>query len=138
VTAFPRQIAPADDERALRIVWMDGHESKIPFVDLRRACPCATCNHEKEERATRLAPAPATAPRSSGLRMVSGPAVGDLALDRIAGVGRYAIQLFWRDGHDTGIFSFDLLRSLCACDACRQRAQKTTPGQGPGASSDPS
>jgi DUF971 family protein len=33
-------------------------------------------------------------------------------------VGRYAIQPVWQDGHDTGIYSFDLLRRLCACPEC--------------------
>ncbi len=27
-------------------------------------------------------------------------------------VGRYALQPIWQDGHDTGIYSFDLLRRL--------------------------
>ena len=31
---------------------------------------------------------------------------------RIDPVGRYAIKITWTDGHDTGIYSFDHLRSL--------------------------
>jgi DUF971 family protein len=27
-------------------------------------------------------------------------------------VGGYALQLFWADGHSTGIFTFDYLRRL--------------------------
>ena len=26
--------------------------------------------------------------------------------------------LDWSDGHSTGIYSFDYLRRLCACDSC--------------------
>ena len=33
-------------------------------------------------------------------------------LARIANVGTYAIQPVWADGHATGIFSFDYLRSV--------------------------
>ena len=33
-------------------------------------------------------------------------------------VGLYALQPIWQDGHDTGIYSFDLLRKICGCDEC--------------------
>jgi DUF971 family protein len=33
-------------------------------------------------------------------------------------VGRYAIQIDWSDGHTTGIYPFDRLRSLCPCPLC--------------------
>ncbi|MFN0150401.1 MAG: gamma-butyrobetaine hydroxylase-like domain-containing protein [bacterium] len=127
----PAAIANQPDGSGLRIVWRDAHESIIPLLDLRRACPCATCGHEKQGSAA-SSTANATAddrattalPKPSALRMVSGPAISDLALSRIAGVGRYAVQCFWADGHDTGIYSFELLRSLCPCDSCRPEKNK--------------
>lgn len=33
-------------------------------------------------------------------------------------VGSYAVQLRWQDGHDTGIYTFELLRRLCPCEEC--------------------
>ncbi len=33
-------------------------------------------------------------------------------------VGRYALKFVWSDGHDTGLYSFDLLRGLCRCEEC--------------------
>ena len=33
-------------------------------------------------------------------------------------VGRYALQIYWSDGHSSGIYSFPYLRSLCPCPAC--------------------
>ena len=33
----------------------------------------------------------------------------DVAITRIEPVGTYAVQLFFSDGHDTGIYSWDLL-----------------------------
>ncbi len=33
-------------------------------------------------------------------------------------VGRYALQIFWSDGHSTGIYSFHYLRELCPCGEC--------------------
>ena len=39
-------------------------------------------------------------------------------LVHVDGVGNYAVSPTWADGHDTGIYSFRLLRELCPCDAC--------------------
>jgi len=122
----PTAIAIEPSGGALRVTWRDGHETLLALLDLRRACPCATCGDEAKKRGdvggasaplAGATPPPATKP--SALRMARGPALSDLALSRFAGVGRYAIQLFWADGHDTGIYSFELLRSLCRCEACR-------------------
>ena len=33
-------------------------------------------------------------------------------------VGNYAIQISFSDGHSTGIFSYDYLRTLCPCGEC--------------------
>ena len=41
-------------------------------------------------------------------------------------VGRYALQPFWADGHQTGFYPFTLLRSLCPCPACRAAATTTS------------
>ncbi len=41
---------------------------------------------------------------------------------KIAGVepvGSYALQIKWNDGHQSGIYSFDHLRSVCPCEECR-------------------
>jgi DUF971 family protein len=42
-------------------------------------------------------------------------------------VGRYALQIFWNDGHSTGIYSFDYLRSLCSCLECEVSRQDARP-----------
>ncbi len=33
-------------------------------------------------------------------------------------VGRYAVNIQWSDGHDTGIYSYQTLRELCPCAEC--------------------
>jgi len=37
----------------------------------------------------------------------------NIGIDAIAGVGNYALQPTFSDGHDTGIFSWSYLRELC-------------------------
>jgi DUF971 family protein len=41
-----------------------------------------------------------------------------LEIDRFDPVGRYALQIVWFDGHDTGLYSYKYLRSLCQCAEC--------------------
>ena len=41
-------------------------------------------------------------------------------LTNVETVGRYAVRLFWADGHSTGLYSFDYLREICSCPECRQ------------------
>jgi DUF971 family protein len=36
----------------------------------------------------------------------------------IVAVGNYAIQITWGDGHNTGIYTYEHLRSLCECGQC--------------------
>ncbi len=98
--------------RILVLHWTDAHRSELLLEAVRGACPCASCGG-------------AGAARGSGLQMVA-PS-GKWEVQAIQVVGRYALQPFWRDGHDTGIYSFELLRSLCECAECASRAGGGTP-----------
>ena len=44
------------------------------------------------------------------------PALKMLAVEP---VGNYAIRINWSDGHNSGIYSYDHLRSICPCEECR-------------------
>jgi DUF971 family protein len=43
------------------------------------------------------------------------PALKMLAVE---GVGNYAIRIDWSDGHNSGIYSYEHLRSICQCKQC--------------------
>lgn len=98
-------------QRLLVVRWRDGHESRYGFDDLRMVCPCADC---------RTAEKP-----TGGLQVLTGPVVrhGEIRIVEISLVGRYALSFTWSDGHRTGIYSFDFLRQLCPCEACRPGAR---------------
>ena len=102
----PRNLGVAGRELAL--AWGDGHESYLPFDDLRRHCPCSLCRGQKE-----APPDP--------LRVVTAPALGQIMIRNLVPVGAYAVQIVWSDGHDTGIHSFESLRLACPCPECRPR-----------------
>lgn len=101
---FPRELVRVGSGE-FKIVWQDGHESRFGARALRLACPCAACVDEW-----------------TGRRLVAeGAAPVDVRLDDARLVGNYAVQFVFSDGHSTGIFSFETLRGLCACPACRPR-----------------
>jgi len=83
----------------LAIQWNDGTESYFNLELLRRACPCAACGGEPDVLGNVLRPEVNYTEESFQLRSF------DL-------VGGYAIQPRWRDGHNTGIYSFQYLRRL--------------------------
>ena len=83
----------------LAIVWDDSQETYLDPEPLRRACPCALCKGETNVL-SHAAPAPKNfTPASFELRSWQY-------------VGGYALQPQWGDGHASGIYSFDYLRSL--------------------------
>jgi DUF971 family protein len=86
----------------LAIRWANGSESFIPLEKLRRGCPCAACHGETDILGNVYKspdkPLPAAA----------------FELRRFVPVGGYAIQPFWADGHNSGIFSFDYLEQVAA------------------------
>ena len=89
--------------RELEIAWDDGHVSAYPVAYLRRACRCASCINEWTGE-------PILKPEQ---------VPDDVRPVRIDPVGRYAIHIAWSDGHTSGIYSYDHLRRLCPCAACR-------------------
>ena len=95
------------------IAWADGHASHFEFAYLREQCPCATCNDEriKKESLGEASPAFASSP---ALPMFKPKVKAQSATP----VGQYAIQLSFSDGHSTGIYSYDHLRSICPCLEC--------------------
>jgi DUF971 family protein len=47
------------------------------------------------------------------------PAAAGVKPAEIKPVGRYAMAIRWSDGHATGIYSHEYLRSICRCENCR-------------------
>jgi DUF971 family protein len=96
-------------ERELAIDWQDGHISFYPLTDLRRACPCAGCKGESLFKPL----LPRRPPKVAE----------DIRALKVEPVGRYAIRIYWSDGHNTGFYRYEYLRRLCPCAEC-QAAQK--------------
>jgi len=93
------------------IIWADDHVSHYDFGYLRDECPCATCNEERVKKST-FAAAGGT---SAAVLPMFKPKV---RAQSATGIGNYAIQIIFSDGHSTGIYSYDHLRSICPCADC--------------------
>ena len=84
------------DARTLSVLWEDGHHDDFDVRDLRLACHCALCIEEM-----------------SGRKLLDPKTVRpDVSPQVISSIGNYAIGIDWNDGHNSGIYSFNHLRSL--------------------------
>lgn len=96
MTEPPSAIRAIQSERVLDLAWEDGVEFQIPYRHLRANCPCATCRDEW-----------------TGERLLDPKTIReDLQLEGMEGIGHYAVRLVWNDGHRSGIFTWEMLRSL--------------------------
>lgn len=89
------------EENILHVEWNDGKNFDIDLVFLRDECPCVNCQGETVLFSTYI---PIKAPFK--------PA-GFYEIGRVEKIGNYAMQIFWKDGHDTGIYSWEKLREIC-------------------------
>ena len=83
----------------LALSFADGFEAYLPFPMLRRACPCAVCQGEPDALGRVIRP-----------RVEHGPKAFELLKFNL--VGGYAVQLYWGDGHSSGIYTFAYLQKL--------------------------
>ena len=104
----------------LEIDWQDGHKSAWGFAWLRDACPCATCVDERKSQGRK---AGQPKPKAAALLPMYAPPPKPASAQ---GVGRYALQFTWLDGHSSGIYSWDYLRRHCQCPECRFETAETT------------
>jgi len=85
--------------REVAIVWDDGIESYLDFGHLRAASPSASNQGETDILGNRY----------GGDSRKSFPGVEVVSWERI---GNYALRFEFSDGHRTGLYTFDYLRTL--------------------------
>ena len=88
----------------LAIQWSDGKETFIDYNRLRDSCPCAHCAGETD--------ALGNVYKNPDIEKVKSA----YDLTSYQKVGHYAIQLKWGDGHDSGIYTMEFLRSIDLSD----------------------
>ncbi len=93
---FPDALALTDDNQVLQVTWDDQHVSRHRLDVLRAECPCAHCQGHSPEQSLNLTAAQ----------------FADIQLTDMAVVGRYAYNLVFSDGHNTGIYTLKILYEL--------------------------
>lgn len=94
------------EEKKVKLIWKDDHESVYDAFRLRILCPCAEC------------------------RGGHGGKIGDntyhikppITISGYNKVGRYALMFDFSDFHKHGIYAFDFLREICPCEVCKEDA----------------
>ena len=89
-------------DEALLIEWPDGVTHSLSWSFLRQRCPCAVCRDEQ------------TAPPEPQelLPVLKAEEAQPIKATEMKPVGNYAYGINFNDGHNSGIYSLELLRRL--------------------------
>ncbi|MFO0968263.1 MAG: DUF971 domain-containing protein [Gemmataceae bacterium] len=88
-----------EGDDTLAVEWDDGVQTVVRWQTLREQCPCAGCREE------RLKP-------PDPFRILKPSELTPLKPVRLEPIGFYGYKITWSDGHDSGIFTLEHLRSL--------------------------
>jgi DUF971 family protein len=100
MTPQPRELKLLSPER-LQIIWSDEQTREYPVRELRDNCPCATCLEKRS-----------TAKPAELLPIMRVEETQPLRITKMEPLGHYAYSIEFSDGHDTGLFTLELLREL--------------------------
>lgn len=90
------------DTNIYHIKFDDGFDADISAEAIRKNCPCAGCKGE-EVLLHKYVP------------LNNQPLVDEsFILEKAEIIGNYAIQFFWKDGHNTGLYNWEYLKEICS------------------------
>lgn len=95
----PKKIKRTDNN-SLQFLWSDDSATEVDLQTLRDKCPCVSCQGETVLFSSYI-------PIKSPFK-----AAGFYEIDKIETVGNYAVQITWKDKHNTGIYSWEYLKEL--------------------------
>ena len=93
--AWPVRLTFARGRRELVAAFDDGSSGSVDFVRLRENSPSAEVQGH-----------------GTGPKPVQAPVPPDITVERAEPVGRYAVRIFFSDGHSSGLYTWDLLKRL--------------------------
>lgn len=95
MTHTPTSLEAANERGTLSVAWPDLNAT-IRLPDLRGACACAQCVDEW-----------------TGRQLLDRATIpNDITIRQMELVGNYAVRIRWSDGHESGLFTWEKLRSL--------------------------
>ena len=92
---LPKKISVSENDDVV-IEWDNSTVSEINKYLLRKSCPCALCEVEREKNH-----------HDYNMFRENKTTIVDIEV-----VGQHAIKLTWKDGHNTGMYEFQYLIDL--------------------------
>ena len=92
---LPKKISVSDSDD-LVVEWSDGELSNNNIYLLRKSCPCALCDVEREKNH-----------HDYNLFRGDKTEITDISV-----VGQHALKITWKDGHSAGMYEFQYLVNL--------------------------
>ena len=80
--------------------WSDGGVCVFPYRLVRLSCRCAHCEDEMTHER----------------RLVASSVPDDIIAVELLDIGNYGVQILWSDGHEAGIFTFEMLWNLALAE----------------------
>lgn len=96
----PVSIDVGNSEQTFTVKWADGHTSVFSLFGLRKNCPCVSCRGGHSMMG-RYEPRLFLVEPSRTFKIISAEPVGN-----------HALKLTWDDGHNAGMYKWELLRSM--------------------------
>lgn len=94
-TPIPTEILLHQASRLMELAWPDGQRYKLAYEYLRVHSPSAAVRGHGVGQET----------LQTGKRLVD--------ITGLEPVGNYAVKIVFSDGHDSGLYSWDILHDLC-------------------------
>ena len=96
----PVSIDISNSDQKLEIEWADGHYSEFTLFGLRKNCPCVECRGGHSQMG-KFEPQLFLVDPIREFRVVSAEQIGN-----------HALKITWDDGHNSGMYRWDLLRHM--------------------------
>jgi len=95
-----KSIDVSNSEQVFHIKWADGHETEFSLFGLRKNCPCVECRggHDKMGKYE--------------VELFKVNPTREFKILKAEPVGNHALKIHWDDGHNTGMYQWQLLRAM--------------------------
>lgn len=93
---YEPELVDVKRDEGVSITFLDGHQAWFDLLTLRRNCPCAACRGLRDQGAE-VWPRPGSPT--------------PLRIEHAEFHGAWGLTIVWNDGHGTGIFPFESLRT---------------------------
>lgn len=96
----PKSIDVSNSDQVLTINWADEHTSEYSLFGLRKNCPCVECRGGHDMMG-RFEP-----------ELFKVKPTRTYKIKNAEVIGNHALRISWDDGHNAGMYRWDLLRQM--------------------------